>query len=117
VVERRRGFTRTVLLVGGWAVKVPCCRYGWRIFLAGLLCNIQERTWAAAGIPECCPVLWADPLGFVVVMRRIETLGRELTEQEFLAFRETASYLVPCENKPHHFGWWNGKMVTVDYGS
>jgi hypothetical protein len=111
------GFTRTVYLTRRYAIKVPCCRYGWRIFLTGLLCNMQERVFSPVGWPELCPVLWADRFGFILIMPRVPLLERELSDAEFLAFTEHGDYLVPAENKVGHFGFYEGRLVTVDYGS
>ncbi len=57
----RLGVTREVLLVGGFAVKLPKLTYGWKMFLCGLLANMQEREFASLRWPELCPVLFAVP--------------------------------------------------------
>lgn len=116
------GISRTVFLVGRYAVKVPCGRYGYEKWLRGLLANRQEREWSRAKYPELCPVLFADPLGLVVIMPRCEILTRELTGLEYHAFfgpinEATRSYRVPTENKPDSFGYLNGRLVAVDYGN
>mgnify|MGYP001600941842 CR=1 FL=1 len=83
----RRGITRTVILVGAWAIKVPSFRYGkfkwrWRSFLNGLLANLQEVDFAATGWPELCPVVRSSRLGLFVVMPRV----RVMTDEEFCEF-------------------------------
>lgn len=111
------GCTRHVLLVGRWAVKVPAL-WSWKLFLCGLLANMQERTFAACGWPELCPVVWSIPGGWVVVMRR----ARVLTDAEFAAFDaptfcQCEDRLVPAELKANSFGWLDGRIVAVDYGT
>lgn len=115
------GISRTVFLVGGYAIKVPCGRYGWAKWLRGLLANLQERQWSRFGYPELCPVLFADPLGLVVIMPRAEILTRQLDPREYMEFfgeiYPKRGYRIPSENKPDSFGYVNGRLVAVDYGN
>lgn len=109
------GISRTVFLIGRYAVKVPTGRYGWAKWLRGLVANLQEREWAGFRYPELCPVLASDPLGLVVIMPRAEILARPLTPDELrgLAVRGVE---LPVEYKPDSFGYLNGNLVAVDYG-
>lgn len=114
------GTTRAVLLVGGVAVKFPAMRE-WRLFLLGLLANMQERQFSRTGWPELCPVLFSLPGGWLVVMKRAQVL----TEAEWLAisdaemrdFTNKADYCLPVELKSDSFGWLDGNLVAVDYGN
>lgn len=113
----RSGCSRTVLLVGGLALKVPTLRYGWRPFLRGLLCNMNEMDWRRNNDPRLCPIVWAAPGGWLLVMRR----ARELTPAEWVrfdrqAFDRSGDYAVPAEAKPDSFGVYAGRIVAVDYG-
>jgi len=117
------GITRTVYLFADYAVKVPSFRgkggvsRRWTIFLAGLQANMQEREWSKANYAGLLPVLLADPLGFVLVMPRVDPLPDELPEDEFEKFCDRGDYHIPTENKPGHFAMWKGEMVALDYGS
>lgn len=111
------GVTRHVLLVGPWAVKVPAL-WSWKLFLCGLLANMQERSFASTGWPELCPVVASIPGGWLVVMRR----ARVMTDAEFdqfdaKAFCEKGSHIIPAEAKANSFGWLRGRVVAVDYGT
>jgi hypothetical protein len=113
----RRGSTRTVFLLGRYAVKVPRAST-WRTFLNGLLANMQERGFAVTGWPELCPVLFSLPGGWIVVMRR----ARPLTDEEWFEFDPTgfvqrSDYCVPAEEKRDSFGMLDGRVVAVDYGT
>ncbi len=114
------GCTRHVILVGHYAIKVPRMNYGWRMFLNGLLANMQECAFSAAKWSELCPVLWAAPGGWMVVMPRV----RVMTDAEFEVFdreafirRPNDDGIVPAEAKSDSFGWMNGRVVAIDYGS
>lgn len=122
-VEKKQGTTRTVFLVGQYAIKVPVVAK-WRLFLMGLLANIQEQQFSILKLPELCPVLWAMPGGWFLVMRR----ARPLVQQDFdlLDYAEwikagkdlpKGEWIIPVENKPDSFGILDGRIVAVDYGS
>ena len=111
------GVTRTVILIGNVAIKLPAM-VEWRLFLLGLLANMQEALFSRTERPELCPVLWARPGGFLVVMRR----ARVLTDGEFLALDleqwvQRGDFTVPAEIKPDSFGYLDGRLVAVDYGN
>ena len=119
----RDGITRTVLLIGRYAVKVPCLRYSgqrWKGFLRGLMANMQERMLGELQWPELCPVVFAVPGGFLLVMRR----ARMMTGAEWSTFRvgfydfitKPDGAVIPVEDKPDSFGWLDGRVVAVDYG-
>lgn len=113
----RQGCTRIVLLTKRYAFKIPNV-VEYRLMLYGLLANLQERQFSRARWPELCPVLFALPLGLLVVMPRV----RIFTREEYLAFdldtfREKENYKVPVEGKMDSFGWYQGCPVAVDYGN
>lgn len=116
-MQIKSGATRHVLLIGCWAVKVPRVT-SWRNFLQGLLANMQEREFARTGWPELCPVLWAVPGGWVLVMARAQPLTAaewsDFRPDDFCAARD---YAVPVESKHCSFGTLAGRIVAVDYGS
>lgn len=100
-----------------YAFKLPR-RTSWRSFLQGLLANMQEAEFATTGWPQLCPVLFSLPGGFLVVMPRV----REMSEADWDAFDageflDKPDYHVPAEYKRDSFGWLNGRIVAIDYGS
>jgi hypothetical protein len=117
------GTTRTVFLVGHWAIKIPSL-VEWRLFLMGLLANMQEAQFARLGWPELCPVICAWPLGVLLVMCRAEPLTRDqffaLNYGEWIKRGEDlpkGEWVIPVENKLDSFGLLDGRIVAVDYGS
>jgi hypothetical protein len=114
----KHGSNRTVFLVGKYAFKIPNPRE-FRLFLCGMLANMQERTfWDAYHCQKLCPVVFALPGGFMTVMRR----AMPLTKDEFRAFdaehwKDTPYFVVPVENKLDSFGKLGGRIVAVDYGT
>lgn len=110
------GVTRNVFLVGRYAIKLPAIS-SWRLFLQGLLCNMQEAEFSTMKWDTMCPVLLSSSLGFVVVMQRVETLTFEEAEREMETMKAIRETGVPVELKPDSFGWLNGRIVAIDYGS
>jgi hypothetical protein len=122
-VKRSSGTTRAVYLIGRWAVKVPVL-CNWDLFLRGLLGNMQEAGLSLLKWPELCPVVFACPGGWFIVMRRAEPLSSEqffaLNYAEWIKGGRDlpkGEWLIPVENKPDSFGLLNGRIVAVDYGS
>lgn len=120
-----RGLTREVILTRNYAIKLPKLSRGWKLFRHGLRSNAQERDFARLGWQELCPVVFALPGGWLIVMRR----ARPLTEAEWEAFDAAAfrggpgehklkqGHRIPVELKKHSFGVLDGRIVAVDYGS
>jgi len=113
------GSTRTVVLVGNWAIKLPTT-VEWRLFLLGLLANMRERQFytVLSWRHKLCPILWSIPGGWAVIMRR----ARILTDEEFIAMdlRDWATDedgVIPCEQKSDSFGYIGKRLVIVDYGN
>lgn len=113
------GVTRTVVLTKRWAFKFPAVhRLRWSCFLMGLLGNMQERSFTRLSDVRLMPVVFSLWGGFMVVMPRAE----ELTEEQFgdFEYREWAGAPVPLvslvEDKRSSFGWFEGRVVAVDYG-
>jgi hypothetical protein len=112
----RKGCTRLVVLTRRFAFKVPNPSE-WRLFLHGLIANMQERQFSKAGWPELCPVKFALPLGFLVVMDRAQPMTREQWDAfDAEAFCTKDDYCIPAELKMDSFGWLRGRAVAVDYG-
>lgn len=124
----RTGCTREVFLTRRHAIKVPSF-HSWRLFLTGLLCNMQERTFSKAGWPELCPVVWSIPGGWLLVMRRADEMDRETwfsfsdrdggtpTEAVPAWINKSGDYFIPVEMKMNSFGILDGRIVAIDYGS
>lgn len=115
----RQGVTREVILVGRWAVKLPKLIYGWQKFLCGLLANMQEASFSKAGWPELCPVVFAIPGGWLLVMKRAQPLSAEQWQAfDARSFVEgNPDYVIPAETKQDSFGTLDGRVVAIDYGN
>lgn len=117
----RTGVTRTVIVVGRWAVKVPTGRgvgvrpRTMRGRLAGVcrgvLANQAEHTWHSyqPWVGRVAPVLHSWLAGLVQVYPRCELLAD--------GDRGPLPRLDPCPGdvKPDNYGRWRGRVVRLDY--
>lgn len=117
------GTTRKVILIGSWAIKLPALTE-WRLFLMGLLANMQESQFSRLGWPELCPVIFAAPGGICLIMQRAEPLTRDqffaLDYAEWIKRGEDlpkGEWVIPVENKLDSFGVIGDRIVAVDYGN
>lgn len=119
------GTTRTVLLIGKYALKFPSCS-SWKLFLHGLLANMQEKSFSSMGIPELAPVVFSIWGGFLVVMPRAEVKSFDdpsrfdYLDSFFESIKLSVNFALIddiVERKVCSVGLLNGKIVAVDYGS
>lgn len=109
----RAGSSRWVFLTPRWAIKVPR-PMGWRRFLTGLLANMDERTVSRSGAVALCPVVWAVPGGWLIVMPRTRPLTDvEAGQLDYCGHMEGTG--ADWEAKASSFGILNGRVVCIDY--
>lgn len=115
------GVTRTVLLVGRYAIKVPRLRYGWSKLLYGLLSNMTEaRFTPLADQFRLCPTVFSIPGGFLNVQRRCAPLSDDQWEATRLNDDDVHGrgdwQGMACDFKRDNFGVLDGRVVLLDFG-
>lgn len=127
-MEIKAGATRTVVLTKRLAFKFPRFyrkgrEFEWSRVLQGMLANLQERYWSRFNIWQLCPVLFADPIGLLVIMPRCEAVEPKFGNSaivcpvEFMWWERWGNARVPVENTAANFGYLNGRLVSFDYGT
>lgn len=117
-MKLKKGSTRWVFVVNNWAIKIPSC-YNYESFLKGLLSNMQEVKFSKCiqMKERLCPIAFYLPLGLLVVMPRAIGFKKEHMSIESLEyFRNNNGYPIPVELKPDSFGYYEGRLVALDYG-
>jgi hypothetical protein len=117
----RKGTTRTVIVVGPFAVKLATDERGRRCnrFEADLYERVDARRRGML-----CPVLVCTPAGTALLM----PAARPLTEKERDHLWATNGFPdwdymsdgdegQPFEWKPADWGWLNGRLVALDYSA
>ncbi|WP_109437834.1 hypothetical protein [Aquimarina sp. AU119] len=115
----QKGATRIVILTKKYAIKIPNILF-WRMFLYGLLGNMQENSFSKMKYKGMCPVLFSFPGGFLNIMPRCRVLSRN--EWDYMHVYKQCKRLhkdvnIPVELKYDSFGWLNDNIVAIDYGS
>lgn len=109
-MEIHRGATRTVFLIGRFAVKIPGFgRIGMgrlESFCHGYLANLSERRWS--GYSDLfCPC--RGFMGFVVVMPRCSPVMGEVDWEGLRVFDSLT------DAKAENVGVFEGRVVWIDY--
>lgn len=106
----QEGCSRFVVVTPVGAFKFPRIRYGWKMFLIGLLCNITEmQTWRGTRSEGLCPVTDAVPGGWLIVMRPAAPVPPERSD-------EVPARGVGYDDKLENYGVIDGRVVRIDYG-
>jgi hypothetical protein len=119
VTPMPQGNWRQVALVGPYAVKTPRPERA-----AGAMClNRWEveiwNVWRPRfGWKHLCPVVWSDPHGHIVVMRRVVQDATDAEVREFeWRLMEEFKRIPSTESKAEDWGHLpDGSLVVVDYG-
>ncbi|MFA5239810.1 MAG: hypothetical protein WC476_08920 [Phycisphaerae bacterium] len=115
----KNGVTRKVFVFRKIAIKIPT-RKSWRLFLQGLLANMQEKQWSGVH-PFLMPVLFALPGGFVIVMPACERVFEQKEPKLTWALRKLKNddyyEFFRSDYKPGNFGIYKGQVVKIDYGN
>jgi hypothetical protein len=107
---------RFVILNRRLAYKLLSPRCG-KPFPLRILANMPEVMFGRTGWPEFCPVLWWIPGGFFVVMPRVEVCTAETAPADYEPLTDGLDHVVPAEHKPSSWGYLDGRLVAIDYGS
>lgn len=119
MIIKRNGITRTVFLTKCYAVKLPTMRYGWRLFLHGLLSNMEEKRFTPlAGQFKLCPTIFSIWGGWLNVQSRCQPLtDDEWSSIEHLWEPGLSKWEgFSCDFKRDNFGTLNDNIVLLDYG-
>lgn len=134
----KEGTTRIVFILKRIVIKVPNFRYQWDHGLKGLIANIQERrTWRwNSGRYEkgtshlLCPVLWTSWGGWLLIMRRADVDSHiddvfemapygniDHADDVYIRYKEHIDAGFGGDDKADSYGYLDGRLVKVDYGS
>jgi hypothetical protein len=122
----RRGISRTVILVGRWAVKVPSLRGGstgptlrgrLQSFAEGVLANASEHQWHdyEPWRGKVTPVLRSWLGGLVQVYPRCAPLPVNERDEYDGPYPLPELEPDPRDNKADNFGLLGGRVVRLDY--
>lgn len=116
----KTGITRIVFIFSNFVIKIPNFKYSHNHFLQGCYANWSERKFCKdfknanydGNMYEfVAPSFYCSIFGLVQIQAKCEEKKEELTNQE----KEFYKSLCGTDVKKENFGWYNGKLVCLDY--
>lgn len=108
-----------VIVIGRFAVKFARDKWGraCNLYEANLYRSVNETR---RGL--LCPVLWVSRYGAVQIMRSAVPLTEMMSEEAYQEAWEAWDYMpgedsCPFEPKAADWGWFDGRMVALDYST
>lgn len=116
----KHGCTRSVLLIGRWAIKFPTCLGEPRHFIKGMLDNIEEATIASNITANITQVFYCNFLGLVLIAERVRPVRNyslyHLSLAELCAKQPENSEFYKHDAKPDNFGYdCKNNFIKLDY--
>lgn len=109
---KTNGAYRITILIGDYAIKIPSFLYSQKSFIYGCYCNMSERLYCINhGTENVSPSLFCSWFGLIQIQRRCKSLERDLTLEEVQEYK----YLHCDDIKKENFGYYEGKLVCLDY--
>lgn len=112
----KKGATRTVFLIGKYAIKTPTLCYGHDHFLNGCYGNWLERKYFKSWMTyksnvKVAPSLFCSWFGLIQIQIRCEPMIENLTYEQIDFFKP----LCGSDFKKENFGWYKEELVCLDY--
>lgn len=112
----KKGTTRVVYLIGGYAIKIPRINR-WKSFLRGILANMDERMWYKHSPVDwknkMCPSLLCLFGGFILICKRATPITQTIWDNGTI--KKEDFYPIPMDYKAINFGWYKSEIVLIDY--
>ena len=117
------GATRKVFIFKNFVVKVPNA-HEYRLFLNGILGNLQEKAFSKMGRYDLAKVKFCDILGLVLIMERAQMVDVENVDYENFKDKLEEIYkdddmkeFMLSDAKPSNWGYIKERLVKIDYGN
>lgn len=119
-ISFKKGTNRTVLLIGDYALKTPVITNGHLLFLHGCCANYKERAYCKMMknvennkfYDLVAPSIFCSLFGLFQVQKRCDEVLFEMTEEQLSRFDTVRG----GESKNQNFGFYEGRLVCLDYG-
>lgn len=114
-----KGCTRIVLLTKNYAFKIPTVK-SYKLFLNGLLANLEERIWTTVDIKCINNSYYCNRFGLLVIQKRVRHVnhrGLFWIEQRRLRILSEYPEIHKRDIKPENYGYNEvNQLVKIDIG-
>src|SRR5579871_1326682 len=114
-ISRAGSFRRPVIVIGRWAA-LKFARNA-----QGRACNRYEAELYRSTTDHrrrlLCPVLWISAGGWLLVMAAAEPAREMMSIDDYLDLGEQWGSGCPFEPKASDWGWYQGRLVALDYST
>lgn len=117
----KHGATRTVYIFKNVVIKIPTTKE-YRLFLRGLLANIQEGTFSKTH-KDLANVLYHNKLGLFLIMERADVISNNIDWKDFENVLiekykdDPMKEFLLSDFKPSNWGYVKKNLVKIDYGN
>ena len=115
------GSTRNVFIFKHFVIKVPTIQE-YRLFLNGLLANLQEKQWSGHH-PDLAKVIFCTKSGLFLIMEKANVISTAVDTASFQAMIERhyqnddlRAFMI-SDAKPSNWGYIGVHLVKIDYGN
>lgn len=116
----RKGITRIVFIFNNFVIKIPNFRYCMSHFLQGCYANWSERDYYKRHIDVdyennmveyVAPSYFCSWFGLIQIQAKCEPMLEHLNDEQKKFYEPLCS----TDNKKENFGWYQGRLVCLDY--
>jgi len=125
MVKYTEGATRKVFVCNKFVIKIPNFKE-YRLFLFGILANMQEKEWSGRH-RDLAKVLYCFPFGLFLIMEKAYVIGERMKDNESWLFfsemieerykNDELKEFILSDAKPYNWGYIGDRLVKIDYGS
>lgn len=115
------GITRNCLVFKNIVIKFPTF-ISYKLFLKGLLANLQEKQFSKLEREDLAKVYYGNSLGLVIIMKRANVVDVLCNWGEFKDMiykkyeNDNMKDFMLSDCKPSNWGYINNNLVKIDYG-
>jgi len=117
------GSTRRVFVFRNFVIKIPNTQE-YKLFLNGILSNLQEKLFSKMNRLDLAKVKYCDRFGLILIMEKAKEF--DYNNLNWLEFKnaleekyknDDMKEFMLSDAKPTNWGIINGELVKIDYGS
>jgi hypothetical protein len=121
-LKRIKGSSRTVFVFDKFVIKIPNTKE-YRLFLSGILANLQEKLFSRMCREDLAKVMFCDKLGLFLIMEKADMNYVKYNWKYFKDFiknkyvNDAMKDFMLSDLKYDNWGYIKGRLIKIDYGN